>query len=132
MLKEIKNTSQVSGEPRRRWFWTSGLDLVVWQGDAEDVVGFELCYGEDAEEAIVWHPHRGLAHAFVDTGEQFAGRHKSAPVLEPGGCLDIQRVLRLLNEKRGALEPSILGFICRKIIEAAGFIPLVPRLAQPD
>ncbi len=87
VLREVINTMQIRGEPRRRWFASHGFDLIVWLGEFEDVIGFQFCYGKPtSEKALTWRAEgKGLAHMAVDDGEAGDGRYKSSPILTPGG-----------------------------------------------
>ena len=38
MLRELSETRQVPGDPRRRWFMSPRCDLIVWLRDDETVV----------------------------------------------------------------------------------------------
>ena len=43
-LSEVRNCRQVRGEPRRRWFGSEQMDLIVWCDDTGAPIGFQLCY----------------------------------------------------------------------------------------
>lgn len=96
VLREVINTMQIRGEPRRRWFASYAFDLVVWLGEREDVVGFQLCYGKpSSEKALTWRAEgKGLAHMAVDDGEAGDGRYKPSPILMPGGDWNAAQLLR--------------------------------------
>ncbi|HTL58163.1 MAG TPA: hypothetical protein VL361_20920 [Candidatus Limnocylindrales bacterium] len=81
-LVEFQNVSQVPGEPRRRWFTSDDLDLVVWCDDSGAAAAFQLCYNKARSEcALTWTPDRGFSHRAVDTGEYSFGKYKAAPIL---------------------------------------------------
>lgn len=117
MLREIKWVSQVEGEPLRRWFVDSGLDLLVWQED-RCVVGFQLCYDKTRRErALSWQPTEGFRHCLIDDGEARPGRPRPAPALVPCGCLDVQPIARSFLAKSRALEREITEFVYGKLLE---------------
>lgn len=100
-LREIAETRQYCGEPKRRWFTNGVVDLIVF-GDVEaEPVGFQLCYpldtevvlvGKEAEGAnpnvdvqlaLTWSQDDGFQLFCVDDGESGAGRHQMTPTLLP-------------------------------------------------
>jgi hypothetical protein len=92
-LRELPGTRQVAGEPRRRWFSSADLDLIVWLDDAERVVGFQLCYDKShGEHALTWRAERGYDHSAIDDGESNPAQHKSTPILVADGRFDRERV----------------------------------------
>src|SRR3954469_10687202 len=98
-LRELPDTRQVEGEPRRRWFSSPDLDLIVWLDDDESLVGFQLCYDKTRRErALTWRDGRGYEHNAVDDGEQSPGQHKSTPILVANGYYDSERVEALFRE----------------------------------
>lgn len=87
MLVEMAKVSQVPGEPRRRWFSSAAFDLIVWHDPAGAVIGFQLCYDREKDEKVLtWKAPDAYSHMAVDDGEGQAGRHKSSPILVPGGA----------------------------------------------
>ena len=93
MLREVNEVQQVPGEPRRRWFASEALDLIVWEDADRRVTGFQLCYRvDDDEKALTWRAGRGFTHNRVDDGEGRPARHKMSPVLGPGR--DVRRAHR--------------------------------------
>jgi hypothetical protein len=77
MLIEISNVSQPAGEPRRRWFVSDDLDLVVWCDESGRPSGFQLCYDKGlSERALTWQPDRGFTHTAVDDGDRGGGSIK--------------------------------------------------------
>ncbi len=44
MLREIEETSQKRGEPKRRWFSGSEMDLFVWLNEDDEIVSYQLTY----------------------------------------------------------------------------------------
>lgn len=121
LLREVTHVRQVPGEPRRRWFSSDALDLVVWLGDDEAIVGFQLCYDKlRAERALTWwaHGHR-LQHMAVDDGEPGGMRHKSSPVLVPDGVLDAPTLLAEFRAAAGELPPAIVAAVVAQLGDIA-------------
>lgn len=83
MLRELQDVAQVQGEPYRQWFRDRDLDLIVWRNEPDGMmVGFQLCYREDAvEKALTWTRQSGYSHRRVDEGESRPDRHKMTPLL---------------------------------------------------
>jgi len=98
-LRELADTRQVPGEPRRRWFSSPDLDLIVWLDDAEALIGFQLCYDKTrGERALTWRADRGYDHSAVDDGEVRPTQYKGTPILVADGHLDRVRVFELFRE----------------------------------
>ena len=92
-LRELRDTRQVEGEPRRRWFSSPDLDLIVWLDERDELVGFQLCYDKlRGERALTWRAGRGYDHMGVDDGESGPGQYKSTPILVADGFFDRPRV----------------------------------------
>ena len=107
-LRELPDTRQVEGEHRRRWFSSPDLDLIVWLGDQESIVGFQLCYDKlRGERALTWRAGRGYDHMGVDDGEQNAARAKSTPILVADGSFDRARVSQIFNESSETVPEDI-------------------------
>lgn len=121
MLREIHYISQVAGEPPRRWFYDPDFDLIVWLGQAQEVLGFQLCYGKRLEEhALSWQPESGFMHCRVDNGEDHPCRHKAAPILLPAAGFDARRIAREFLARSLRVERSIVAFVHRKLLEFSG------------
>ena len=107
-LRELPDTRQVEGEPRRRWFSSPDLDLIVWVEDSEEIVGFQLCYDKTRRErALTWRLGRGYDHMGVDDGEQSPGQYKSTPILVADGFFDRERVTALFLESSERIPEGI-------------------------
>jgi hypothetical protein len=116
-LQEVRRTRQVPGEPRRRWFSSLDLDLIVWLDGAGAPVGFQLCYDKGrTEHALTWEPSTGLVHSAVDDGEFDIGlRHKATPVLAPDGALDLAGLARRFVAASDALPADIVQFVTARL-----------------
>jgi hypothetical protein len=107
-LRELRDTRQVAGEPRRRWFSSPDLDLIVWLNDEDQLVGFQLCYDKSrAERALTWRLGRGYDHMGVDDGESGPGQYKSTPILVADGFFDRERVAGLFLESSEGVPQDI-------------------------
>src|SRR5215212_6021822 len=93
VLRELPGTRQIPGEPRRRWFNSLELDLIVWVDNNDAPSGFQLCYDKSrGERALTWHRGRGYDHAAVDAGEDMPTKYKGTPVLVADGVFRADRV----------------------------------------
>lgn len=119
MLKEIRAVRQIQGEPKRRWFTSAAMDLVVWCDDGGMPIGFQLCYDKGrAERALSWSRSAGYSHMAVDDGEGNTGlRYKSTPILLADGELDKMRLRGIFMANSAQLPPQIAAFVSDKIGE---------------
>jgi hypothetical protein len=107
LLRELPEIRQVAGEPRRRWFSSPDLDLIVWLDDTDTMLGFQLCYDKSrGERALTWRADRGYDHAAVDDGEARPS-HKETPILVANGYLDRARVAEIFREASVSIPPPI-------------------------
>ena len=112
LLRELSHTRQVPGEPRRRWFCSAELDLIVWVNDAEEPVGFQLCYDKlTGERAITWRAGRGFDHAAVDSGDDMPTPYKGTPILVADGIFDNNRVADTFKEASPDVPEPIRTFV---------------------
>lgn len=122
-LVEVKETRQIEGEPFRRWFRSDYFDLYVWQGDAGDIIGFQLAYDKEVSEHILtWRRKSGFKHESVDDGEVSGGSNMS-PILVPDGIFPAQTVAARFLDESGGIESGISEFVYEKIrvlMERAG------------
>jgi len=114
-LREL-NARQVPGEPRRRWFTSQDLDLIVWLRGEDEPVGFQLCYDKTAREhAFTWRDGRGYDHAFVDDGESGDTVYKSTPILRADGYFNRSRVKALFLEAAGELPGALRDYVAERL-----------------
>ena len=117
MLREIKNTQQVIGEPPRRWFFSHEQDLLVWFGENGEPVAFQLAYGKYRDEhAIRWKVGRGFVHNRVDDGEG-ESLGKETPLLLPDGAFEAKRVLTQFLALSSEVPQEITGFVAARLRE---------------
>ena len=111
MLREIKDVVQKPGELRRRWYSSSSMDLFVWINDDNEVVSYQFTYHKPhAEKALTWKEEEGFLHLGVDDGSR-PGKHPGSPLLKKNGKFNPAKIVSLLKNKSGELEPSIKDFI---------------------
>ena len=116
-LREVENPRQLAAEPRRRWFSSEQLDLIVWWNDAGLPVGFQLCYGKPiAEHALTWTADAGFTHARVDDGESVGFHHKATPILVPDGDLDLARLEQTFREASQRVPKDVVALVVRALL----------------
>jgi hypothetical protein len=116
ILTEVDNPRQRAGEPRRRWFTSDGLDLIVWLDEAGRPIGLQFCYGRPRREhALTWSLERGYWHAAVDDGERGGLGYKASPVLVPDGPLDVRALERVLHAAGAGLPAEIVAFVLERL-----------------
>ncbi len=116
MLQEIKDLSQVPGEPFRRWFCDDNFELIVWYDDNRKVSGFQLCYrAGTAQKAFTWLAESGATHRAVDDGERTPGRYKMTPILVEDGVFEQDRVTAQFRKSAADLECGLVAFIIDKL-----------------
>jgi|SRR5215831_1124870 len=112
MLREIKPSRQIPGEPRRRWFASPSIDLIVWLDDDDSPTGFQLCYDkEHRERALTWTQVAGYSHMAVDPGEPRPARHKAAPILVPDGSVDATWILEEFRREAQSVPPEFAQMV---------------------
>jgi hypothetical protein len=119
-LRELPRVQQVAGEPRRRWFHDHEMDLVLWEGEDGQPVGFQLAYDKHRNEhSIEWRAGRGFTHYQVDDGEA-AALSKETPFLYLDGAFQRDRVLAAFLAAAASLPPGIAGFVAGRLREFDG------------
>lgn len=112
LLRELPDTRQIAGEPRRRWFSSPELDLIVWLDDRNEPVGFQLCYDKHrGERALTWRAERGYDHAAIDDGEDLPSQYKSTPILIADGTFNRDRVKAAFLESSAELPGFIVELV---------------------
>ena len=116
LLRELPDTRQVDGEPKRRWFSSPELDLIVWLDESDAPSGFQLCYDKThGERALTWRAGRGFDHMAVDDGEQDPAQHKSTPILVADGEFDYSRITKSFIEASGEVPADLRSFVMRAL-----------------
>jgi hypothetical protein len=119
MMKELNSVRQVAGEPRRRWFGSDTMDLIVWLDAAETPVGFQFCYDKgSAEKALTWKLGSGFSHMGVDDGEGNSRlSYKATPILVANGKFNGARVVQLLDTHGAEVPSELRQFVATRILE---------------
>jgi hypothetical protein len=120
-MHEIDNPRQVPGEPRRRWFYSHEMELIVWVDEAGAPTGFQLCYDKPVRERVLtWGERTGFEHAAVDEDEA-SGKHKGAPVLVPAPPEDVAALRERFARVASTLPEDVARFVSAKLgANAAG------------
>ncbi len=118
MLKEIQETRQRPGEPRRRWFTSRNLDLYVWLDDAGVPVAFQFCYDKGhRERALTWKRGSGFSHLAVDDGEGNDLVYKGSPILVADGRFEARAVAQRFSEAAAGLPADIVELVLSRLRE---------------
>ena len=127
MLREIPLARQHPGEPRRRWFTSSSMDLFVWVDDTGRPTGFQLCYDKKSREhALSWAEGKGFSNMAVDGGESRPARYKGSPILVADGAIDTHRILAEFRHEADSLPGEIVRMVEAKVAEMAQPCPGEP------
>lgn len=111
-MREYHRVRQIAGEPRRRWFASDELDLIVRVSGTGAFIGFELCYDKHGQErSLSWSPSSGFSHMAVDSGEPRPGRYKETPILVPNGSCDMGRIYSDFLDASRSLPRDISSFV---------------------
>jgi hypothetical protein len=123
-LTELKSVKQIAGEPRRQWFSSSDMDLIVWYDNGDSPMGFELYYDKNiSEHVFIWRTHGGFNHMAVDDGEQKSVlEYKEAPILVPDNKTDPNRIKKLFEESCENLPGTLIAFVERKIMQHPNYV----------
>lgn len=117
MLRELTHVQQKPGEPRRRWFFSHDLDLVVWVDADDRPIGFQLAYDKDrGEHSITWDDERGFRHFVVDEGNPLAGRAQT-PLLWANGPFEPARVTHRFRALAGGVPSHLADFVIARLAE---------------
>ena len=120
MLREFMETSQKSGEPKRRWFSGSTMDLFIWQNEEDEIVSYQLTYDKPhAEKALVWNKDEGFSHLGVEDGQN-PGKHPGSPLFVEDGIMNPLKILSNLNKYGDEIDPVVKEFIATGIEEHFG------------
>jgi hypothetical protein len=118
MLREIVETRQIKGEPRRAWYLDDDMDLIVWYSEQGALLGFQLTVDKRTEEhALTWFEQKGFTHHRVDDGEGRPGRPKMSPILVEDGVLNVGRLLDHFEERAGRLPAALRDGVTEKLRE---------------
>lgn len=122
-LMEISNVSQPAGEPRRRWFMSDDLDLVVWCDESGRPSGFQLCYDRGlSERALTWQLDCGFSHMAVDDGERVGGKYKAIPILVADGPFPANTVADRFAGESAELPADLADFVNMKLRQHPNYV----------
>lgn len=111
MLTEIRNARQVEGEGFRRWFTDDYFDLIVWYGDENALIGFQLCYDKlGKERALTWTSDYGFQHNRIDSGE-VPGHSKMTPIIVADGAFSRDPIAERFRAASSGIEPGVAQFV---------------------
>jgi hypothetical protein len=120
MFYEIMNVRQIEGEPKRRWFVDGDLELIIWLGEGDRIVGFQLCYEkEKVPKALTWQEDKGFLHSGIDDGD-LRGYPKPTPILIRDGVFDKKNVEKKFAASSVSLPKEIADFVKAKLAEFPG------------
>lgn len=118
MFRETPAVRQIKGDPKRRWFTDDDLELIVWLGNEDKIIGFQLCYEiERQPKALTWQETDSFFHNGIDDGEQWPGCHKSTPILVQDGIFDKTHVGNRFARSSQSLPAEIADFVKNKLAE---------------
>ena len=113
-LREIRETRQDPGAPRRRWFTCASADLFVWQ-DEQGVAAFEFCWSKPAAEQVLrWSRGEGTRHARIDDGESRALQNRS-PVFAADGDYDAEAAALAFEAVAAGLESRLYRLVLERL-----------------
>ena len=116
-LSEFTHTGQHPGEPFRRWFMNSQMDLIVWFNSRDKPISFQFCCDKpDEEKSLMWSEQYGYHFLSVDDGDNPYGfAHKKSPMMVAGNKPDVEKIINQFNQVNGLLPEDVTRFVCNKI-----------------
>lgn len=115
-LVELPGARPAPGAPRRRWFTSPQLDLIVWGDEGRPIEAFQLCYGKPLQEySLSWRAGVGYSHQKVDAGDREGLGHKSTPLLTATTPAPRDRLRRELADAGARLPANLLRFVDEKL-----------------
>ncbi len=115
MLREIDNISQPEGEPKRRWFSSAEMDLILWC-EGPEPIGFQLCYDKGVDEhALTWMKNSGWTHRRIEDGENRGAHHKMTPILVPDGIIDISRIQAEFEAASAGIDAEVRALVLQTL-----------------
>lgn len=132
-LAEVANVVQRAGEPRRRWFASESLDLLLWFNEAAAPIGFQLSWRDGgAGHAITAREGSGLLHERVDEGSRGgAGYARSATLHTAVEDYDLALIQPRFAAASQRLAPALRDYVMQQLggpalrdVPAASPLPL--------
>lgn len=104
--------SQRKGEPHRRWFEDEYFDLLVWENETGEIVGFQLSYDKIRDQhALTWKKQKGYIHNKIDDGESRPGRLKASPILLAGGIFQNDKIAERFKRNSKDIDEVVSSFV---------------------
>lgn len=135
-FRELSGVRQHADEPKRRWFFTPAMGLIVWVDELDRPFKFQLCYDmRVAEYALTWETGKGFNHALVDGGEGGPGINRT-PILCSDQPFDKSNLLPLFEVSSSSLPTSIGSLVSEALMLypsspiAAGKRPMLSPAVQ--
>jgi len=110
MLKEFKDISQHTGEPRRRYFYSEYFDLYVWEDKNSKLIGFQLCYDKENKERALSYIDGKFTHRGIDTGESSASANRT-PILVADGVFNKEDNLNKFIEESKSIDNIVAIYV---------------------
>ena len=108
--------SQKKGEPHRRWFADEYFDLLVWEDETGEIVGFQLSYDKNREQhALTWVKQKGYLHDKVDDGESKLGKFKASPILLADGIFEYDKISERFKISSKEIDEVVSSFVYNKL-----------------
>jgi len=122
MLREIRGVDQRNPRRVKRWFQDDYFDLFLWQGQAGEILEFQLCYRRDTrnERVLEWRRGRGFQHLKPESlrdGDSFCEDDTWA--LRVDGLMPYLTLTQRFDAAAGGLSPDMARFVREKIDEYA-------------
>lgn len=115
-LYEIRNTKQIPGEPRRRWFSSQDLDLIVWLGEDDSIIGFQLSYDKLFDQRALTVYATKFFHSKVDDGASSPEKFKATPQLVNDDELNGSRLAQIFMNEAQGIDSLIAEHVYENII----------------
>jgi len=116
MLIEFKDVSQHPGEPKRRYFISDYFDLYVWEDEAAQLVGFQLCYDKSNKERALSYIDGVFTHRGIDTGEADASENRT-PILVADGVFSTEENLDRFMDESKMMDQKVAVYVIKKLQE---------------
>ena len=115
MMYRITDAKEYDGDRRIKWFTDEYFDLVIWLGDDDTIVAFQLVYDRERHpHALTWDKDNGYLHEKVDDGDR-GGRMKMTPILLPDGIFRSDDVAEEFLKRSREIDPAVADFVYGKI-----------------
>ncbi|MDQ1362753.1 MAG: hypothetical protein QG652_613 [Pseudomonadota bacterium] len=101
----------------KRWFSDPTHDLFVWLNAHGQITAFQFSYDKTGNEHLLsWSEAHGYSHDRIDDGETTPFQTMT-PIMVPNGIVDCVQVAETFRSVSKLLEPELVAFIYRRLIE---------------